>query len=69
MSADAEDSSRYYEAGHGGRGCPYCNVPPIEHETEPGHLYWTWICPNRPGWRGVFLDRPVTGLKPNRWRT
>lgn len=45
--------------------CPFCGLPPEEHEILPGRLCWVYVCPNAPtGWRGVFTDHPVDGEPP-----
>jgi hypothetical protein len=46
---------------HKAGACPWCGMPPSEHETRDGHLSRVYVCEfsQRPGWRGVFVDQPV----------
>jgi hypothetical protein len=54
------DEAGKYRTGHGGIGCPFCQMPPAEHEQRDGYLHRVYLCPNAPtGWRGVFVDEPV----------
>jgi hypothetical protein len=40
--------------------CPWCPMPPSEHETRDGILHRVWTCEYAPpGWLGVFTDQPV----------
>jgi hypothetical protein len=46
---------------HKAGACPWCGMPPSEHETRDGYLSRVYVCEfsQRPGWRGVFVDQPV----------
>jgi hypothetical protein len=58
------EAERKYEAG----ACPWCKMPPAEHEQRDGHMFRNYLCDNAPpGWRGVFVDEPVAVDKGRRF--